>query len=63
MFGFKKERKFGTLALTFVLGAVTGAAVALLYAPYPGKKLQKQLKDVVEDGVDNVQKMVKRAVA
>jgi gas vesicle protein len=63
MFGFKKERKFGTLALMFVVGAITGAAVALLYAPYPGKKLQKQLKDVVEDGVDNVQKIVKRAVA
>ena len=66
MFG-RKENKFGKFALTFALGAITGAAVALLYAPYPGKKMQKKVTDVtgkvldvVEDQVENIQGFAKK---
>ena len=59
MFG-RKKNNFGKYALTFALGAVTGAAVALLYAPFPGKKMQKKVFDVVEDQVENIQGFAKK---
>ena len=48
--------------LFFVLGAATGAAVALLFAPTTGKKLQKQLKSVVDDQVENIEKVIRKVV-
>lgn len=58
MFG-RKPRRFNFYALlTFALGGITGALIALLYAPTTGRKLQKQIKDVFEDQVENVQKNV-----
>jgi gas vesicle protein len=59
---FGRKNGFGKYALAFALGAVAGAAVALLYAPFPGKKMQKKVTDVtgkvldvVEEQVENVQ--------
>jgi len=50
-------------------GAVSGAVLALLYAPLTGKKLQKKvagvtenLLDKVEETVDDAQKTVRRIV-
>ncbi len=64
---FTKKSSFGSFALTFVLGAVAGAAVALLYAPMTGRKLQKKVADatervldVVEGSVDNVQGVLRK---
>lgn len=64
---FTKKSSFGSFALTFVLGAVAGAAVALLYAPMTGRKLQKKVADatervldVVEGSVDNVQDVLRK---
>jgi gas vesicle protein len=64
---FNKKNSFGSFALTFALGAVAGAAVALLFAPMTGKKMQKKVadatervKDVVEDSVDNVQNLLRK---
>jgi gas vesicle protein len=60
---FGREPRFnGYALLTFVIGALAGAAIALLYAPASGKKLQRQLKDAWEDQVDNVQDVVKKIV-
>ncbi|MGZ7080281.1 MAG: YtxH domain-containing protein [Thermoanaerobaculia bacterium] len=63
----KKENRFGLYALTFGLGAITGAAVALLFAPYPGKKMQKKVSnatdrvlEAVEEQVENVQSVVRK---
>ena len=47
------------VTLGFVTGFLAGAAVVLYAAP---KKLQKQIKDAVEDQVDNVEKLVKKVV-
>jgi gas vesicle protein len=62
-----RKRSFGTLALTFVLGAVAGAAVALLYAPMTGRKMQRKVanatekvKDAVESSVGNVQNVLRK---
>lgn len=64
---FKKNSSFSSYAYTFVLGAVAGAAVALLYAPMTGKKMQRKVadvtgkvRDVVEDSVGNVQSVLRK---
>jgi len=66
MFNNSKNR-FRSYALTFGIGAAVGAAVALLYAPMTGKKMQRKLadagekmKDVVEESVDNVQNVFRK---
>ena len=48
---FKKStpvKTFSKFFFTFVAGAAVGAATGLLFAPKPGKKLQKELKDGFE---------------
>jgi gas vesicle protein len=34
-------------------------AVALLFAPKPGKKFQKDVREFAEDSAENIQKFVK----
>ena len=60
MFG-RREPTFNIYSLlTFIIGALAGAAIALLYAPTSGRKLQRQLKDALDDQVENVQDAVKK---
>ena len=61
MFG-RKENQIVKSALWFAAGAAVGAAVALLFAPTTGKKLQKQLKSVVDDQVENFEKVIRKVV-
>jgi gas vesicle protein len=42
----------GTVILAFVLGAVTGAAVALLMAPASGEETRRILADRAREGAD-----------
>jgi gas vesicle protein len=60
---FKAKIQWGRIAVAFAVGAVAGAATALLLAPTTGKKLQKQIKNAVEDQYENVEKLVKKVVA
>src|SRR5437879_11782801 len=39
---------FGTLALGLVLGAIVGAAIALLFAPFPGDEARRRLSERVD---------------
>ena len=39
---------FGTLALGIVLGAIAGAAIALLFAPFTGDEARRRLGESVE---------------
>jgi gas vesicle protein len=64
---FNKNSSFRSFAVIFALGAVAGAAVALLYAPMIGTKMQKKVADatdrvidVVEGSVDNVQNVLRK---
>lgn len=41
-----------TVITAFVLGALTGAAVALLLAPAPGDELRRKLSDKAREGAD-----------
>ncbi|MEK6375210.1 MAG: YtxH domain-containing protein [Acidobacteriota bacterium] len=49
--------KFGKFFFTFVAGAAVGAATGLLLAPKAGKKLQKDLKDGIEELTDRALKL------
>lgn len=49
--------KFTKFLFTFVAGAAVGAAVGLLYAPKKGAKLQKELKNGIEDLTERVLKV------
>lgn len=57
---FERKASFGKYTFVFILGAVAGAFVALLYAPSKGTKFQKQVKDVLEDQMDNVQHVIRK---
>jgi gas vesicle protein len=59
MFNRKKETRFASFTFTFVAGAIIGAAAALLLAPKPGKKFQKDVKEFAEDSAENIQNFVK----
>lgn len=49
--------KFTKFVFTFVAGAAVGAALGLLYAPKKGTKLQKELRNGIEDLTDRVLKV------
>ena len=42
----------GTVVIAFVLGAITGAAVALLMAPASGEETRRMLADRAREGRD-----------
>ncbi len=66
---FNRKPKFPVAKVTtgFIIGAISGAVAALLFAPMTGKKLQKKIAGVtddvvekIEDGVQQVQAGVRR---
>lgn len=59
---FGRKHHFGLYSLFFLLGGLIGASIALLFAPMPGKKLQRELKEVLDDQVENVQAVVRKVV-
>lgn len=58
MFSRKQKFPFGKVAVGFGIGAVSGAALALLYAPVTGKKMQKKVAEVTENLIDKVEETV-----
>jgi gas vesicle protein len=42
----------GTVVVAFVLGAITGAAVALLMAPATGEETRRRIADKAREGAD-----------
>lgn len=59
----KNKTNYTALIFTFIGGALTGAALALLYAPMTGKKMQKKVADVADkvvDKVEDLQEQVRR---
>lgn len=59
---FEKKFPWTKVAMSFVIGATAGAITALLLAPMTGRKMQKRVAGIVEDQVDNVEKMMKKVV-
>ena len=50
----------GSILLAFILGAVSGAAVALLYAPAPGRETREFLGDRAREGRERAAQAVER---
>jgi gas vesicle protein len=51
----------GSILLAFILGAVSGAAVALLYAPAAGRDTREFLGDKAREGRDRASEAAARA--
>jgi gas vesicle protein len=49
------EKDNGSSLLWFLAGAVTGAAVAILYAPQTGKETRRYLNKTTKEGRDAVE--------
>ena len=58
MFSRKQKYPFGKVAVGFGIGVVSGAVLALLFAPSSGKKLQKKIAGVTENLIDKVEEKV-----
>ncbi|MEO7273597.1 MAG: YtxH domain-containing protein [Vicinamibacterales bacterium] len=50
----------GTVIVAFVLGAVTGAAVALLMAPAPGDEVRRVLAEKAREGREKAAEAAKQ---
>ena len=50
----------GSVLLAFILGAVSGAALALLYAPATGEETRKYLGDRAREGRDRVNEFAEK---
>lgn len=50
----------GSVLLAFILGAVSGAAVALLYAPASGRETREYLGDRAREGRERATKAAER---
>jgi gas vesicle protein len=48
----RDDNEAGTVILAFILGAATGAAVALLMAPATGEETRRMLADKAREGRD-----------
>jgi gas vesicle protein len=51
----------GSILLAFLLGAVSGAAVALLYAPATGRETRDFVADKAREGLDRAAEAAQRS--
>jgi gas vesicle protein len=49
----------GTVLVSFMLGAIAGAAVALLYAPGSGEETRRKLAERAREGRDRAEQMAR----
>ncbi|HYN07415.1 MAG TPA: YtxH domain-containing protein [Vicinamibacterales bacterium] len=50
----------GTVLVAFTLGAIVGAAIALLYAPTSGEETRKKLAEKAREGRDRAEAIAKQ---
>ena len=48
----KEEDNGATVLLSFLVGGIVGAGLALLFAPYSGKRMRGKIVDMAEDVKD-----------
>jgi len=51
----------GTVLLAFLVGAIAGAAVALLYAPATGRETREYLSDKAREGARKATELYEQA--
>jgi gas vesicle protein len=49
------EKDVSSIILSFFLGTLAGATLALLLAPEPGRKTRRRIKEFAEDVVEKAQ--------
>ncbi len=48
----KEEGNGATVLISFLIGGIVGAGLALLLAPYSGKKMRGKIVDIADDMKD-----------
>lgn len=60
------DNNSGTILISFLIGGIIGAGLALLLAPQSGRKTRKQIADFAEDARDSASdyaKKLKRSIS
>jgi gas vesicle protein len=57
-----RDSSTGTVLTAFLLGALAGAAVALLYAPAPGEETRRKLAEKAREGRRRAEGAVREAI-
>jgi len=57
---FEREDNNSAILLSFLVGGIIGAGVALLFAPYSGRKLRGKISDAAEDVKDTASDYAKK---
>jgi gas vesicle protein len=55
----ERSNSSASVLVAFVVGAVAGAAIALLYAPAPGEETRRKLAEKARQGRDRAQQVAK----
>ena len=55
-----KNSGSGSVVVAFVVGAIAGAAVALLYAPAAGEETRRKLAEKAREGRDKAEEYARR---
>ncbi len=45
----KEDNNGATVLISFLVGGIVGAGLALLFAPYSGRKMRGKIADMAED--------------
>lgn len=56
----KEGTSAGTVMIAFALGALAGAAVALLYAPATGEETRRKLAEGAREGKDRAEQAMRK---
>lgn len=48
----KDDNNAGSVLISFLIGGIIGAGLALLFAPHSGKKTRGKISDMAEDAKD-----------
>ena len=54
------DNSAGTILMAFAVGALAGAAVALLYAPASGEETRRKLQEKAREGRETLKSAVER---
>jgi gas vesicle protein len=57
-----RDSQAGTVMMAFIVGAIAGAAVALLWAPATGAETRRKLGDALGEGGDKGREYLKKGV-
>lgn len=49
----------GTVLVSFALGAIAGAAIALMYAPGPGEETRRKISEKAREGREKAEKLAR----